>query len=347
MLASVKSLPNLDLLRSVAVLLVAASHVLLYTGYGDRAAWSGITGVCIFFVHTSLVLMWSLERDAHVGRFYVRRAFRIYPLWLVILAATLLFRIPTSPVFAPAFGFFKPDFKELAENALLLFNLGRGCRVVGASWSLPIEVQMYLVLPILFAFARTSSARVWPLLVVDAFIMLFDKTQYAALNAQLPFCIPYFLPGIMAYILYKRPRATRLPGWSFPVWLALLIAVAHTYGTFRASWLLCLALGLSLPFFHDITSVPVRRVAGTLARYSYGIYLTHFIGIAIAVHLLRGHSVLLRGAVFLLVVGGLSYALYHLVEEPMIRAGARLARRIEPGPSPKINEAALDLEPAP
>ena len=339
------SLPNLDLVRSVAVILVASAHVLLYTGHGGLDGWSAFTGVCMFFVHTSLVLMWSLDRDPHVGRFYVRRAFRIYPLWLVILAITLLFRIPTSPVFAPAFGFFRPGVKEVVENATLIFDFG--CRIVGASWSLPIEVQMYLVLPVLFAFARTASARVWPLLVIDIFIMLFDVAQYPEGNSKLPFCIPYFLPGIMAYILYKRPRRVRLPAWSFLLWLALLVAASHNYGTFRGSWLLCLALGLSLPLFKDITSVPLRRVAHIIARYSYGIYLTHFIGIAVAVHLLRGYPFLLRSLVFLLIVGGLSYALYHLVEEPMIRLGARLARHIEPGPAPVINPAALDLEPAP
>ena len=53
-----RNLTNLDFMRSVAVLVVAVSHLLLYTGYVRFIGWSGLTGVTIFFVHTSLVLMW-------------------------------------------------------------------------------------------------------------------------------------------------------------------------------------------------------------------------------------------------------------------------------------------------
>lgn len=67
-------------MRSVAVLCVVIAHGLTYLGLPAIAGWSGITGVCFFFVHTSLVLMFSLERDPEVGSFYLRRMFRIYPL---------------------------------------------------------------------------------------------------------------------------------------------------------------------------------------------------------------------------------------------------------------------------
>jgi peptidoglycan/LPS O-acetylase OafA/YrhL len=62
-----------------------ASHSLLYTNSPDhhKLWFIGLLGVSLFFVHTTLVLMWSLERDPHPLRFDVRRAFRIYPLWLV------------------------------------------------------------------------------------------------------------------------------------------------------------------------------------------------------------------------------------------------------------------------
>src|SRR5690242_15749179 len=57
--------PNLDLLRTLAVLYVVIFHLLLFfekTNLG--LLWSiGHWGVLLFFVHTSLVLMFSLERQ--------------------------------------------------------------------------------------------------------------------------------------------------------------------------------------------------------------------------------------------------------------------------------------------
>src|SRR5271167_184997 len=85
-----KELANLDCLRTFAVLSVIVDHagVMLASVRGaEPAAWVlriGHIGVLAFFVHTSLVLMFSLERlsrspDPLAFRFYIRRLFRIYP----------------------------------------------------------------------------------------------------------------------------------------------------------------------------------------------------------------------------------------------------------------------------
>src|SRR5467141_1625933 len=83
---------NLDVLRAIAVLLVLLDHVAFFSGAPESVKGPffvlGHAGVVIFFVHTSLVLMRSLERTQARGLkgwlrardFYMRRAFRIYPL---------------------------------------------------------------------------------------------------------------------------------------------------------------------------------------------------------------------------------------------------------------------------
>ena len=58
---------NLDFLRSFAVLLVVSDHLMVYFGVHEgsilRPRLCGLFGVFLFFVHTSLVLMYSLERQ--------------------------------------------------------------------------------------------------------------------------------------------------------------------------------------------------------------------------------------------------------------------------------------------
>src|SRR5437868_13016667 len=95
---------NLDMLRALAVTCVVIAHGLNIT----HASWIskqhldhlGRTGVLFFFVHTSLVLMMSLERQiAKSGstftwlRFMIRRVFRIYPLSILAVALTVTFPI--------------------------------------------------------------------------------------------------------------------------------------------------------------------------------------------------------------------------------------------------------------
>jgi peptidoglycan/LPS O-acetylase OafA/YrhL len=88
-------------------------------------------------------------------------------------------------------------------------------------------------------------------------------------------------------------------------------------------------LGLGLPLFHQIRAPWLIAATHTIAKYSYGIYLMHPFALVIGLYLLRGHSLglrLLAEAVPLVVLPVLAY---HLIEHPMIRAGTRLAARME------------------
>ena len=102
---------NLDLLRSVVVLLVLVDHLFMAAGLADRYPVvydMGRLGVLMFFVHTSLVLMLSLERseDRNSGDlfrgFYIRWAFRIYPLSIACVLLACAFGVPQTPGGAPA-----------------------------------------------------------------------------------------------------------------------------------------------------------------------------------------------------------------------------------------------------
>ena len=216
--------------------------------------------------------------------------------------------------------------------------------MVSASWTLPIELHMYLFLPFLFFFVR-STRKIWPLFVLQCFMMVVAKgvTGVAPLFLLVA---PCFFPGVVSYFLSQRWRPS-LPGWSFiPAFMALVGAMCWL-GTFPGSWILTTVLGLMLPCFYQIPFRWFNRATHLIARYSYGIYLGHAFAIVVAVHLLENHSLPLRIFAFFAVIIVLPVTLYHTIEEPMIRLGSRLARRIETGPEPAVNERTLSLEPAP
>ena len=341
-----KDLPNLDFIRAIAVLLVVTSHTLIYSGHLAIVGWAGTTGVGIFFVHTTLVLMMSLERDPHLWRFYIRRAFRIYPLWLVVLFLYLTLHVPMSPAFVPHFISYTPrSLAELLAQIFLTFDFNYGAAVVCASWSLPIELQMYIVLPALFYLALRMP-RIWPLLLIDAAAIAFDLHRFHMEVTNLPMAFPYFVPGVIAYLLYKRKLAI-VPAWLLPIWIFALVVAAYEFGNYRNLWYFCLVLGLSLPLFRQLSALPLLRATHLIARYSYGIYLCHAFAIVIAVHYLTGHSMVLRVAAYIAVIVAAPVAFYHLLERPMILLGSSIARKVERGPSPRMNEPNLSLEAAP
>jgi peptidoglycan/LPS O-acetylase OafA/YrhL len=316
--------PNLDFVRSVAVITVVAEHTLLSLGVQRVGPYPipylGVLGVLVFFVLTSLVLMWSLERRPHTLDFYIRRLFRIYPLALTVMTFALLLHTPTSFDTRVA----HPGVKELLLQASLMRVSGQ--ELMGVMWSLPYEVQMYLLLPVLFFFVRKNFS-LWPLLLMWGLVVI---TTIGVSNTEhnLAVSFGYFLPGIMAYVAFGR-WAPRLPGWLLPIFLAVMWAVFLYRCNFHKGWWFCLIMGLGLPLFRQMESQVVLVPSKVIAKYSYGIYLTHPFAIAIGLILLRGHSLTVRllGELVPLIV--LPMLAYHLVEHPMIRLGSRLAAKAE------------------
>jgi peptidoglycan/LPS O-acetylase OafA/YrhL len=309
-------IPNLDLLRACAVLFVLADHTLFRLGvrkiWMTDMEWLGALGVFFFFVHTCCVLMSSLERhkgDGLVWRFFVRRAFRIYPLSIV---AVLLAMIPPH---APAL-----RTVDWLANLGLVQNLTLSPNAFGTLWSLPVEIQMYLFLPFIFLCMRRSK-RFWPLLALWAIsIPIAVWEPYHVARAEVLAFVPAFLPGVMAYWLFRQ-HLQRLPAWGVPILIALITVgyLAHPGWTFPA-FAACLVLGLTMPLFRQISSSAINIVTFQLAKYSYGIYLSH--------SLLELWMTLTWRTLplYLLLVAAASIACYHVVEQPMIRLGQHLTR---------------------
>ena len=321
---------NLDFMRSFAILVVLLDHILLAQKIALvgrwMPAWIGVMGVYIFFVHTCLVLMWSLERRPHTLDFYIRRIFRIYPLVLIALTATVVFRAPVAGTPADYFVYAHPGLHDMLTNSLLLQNVLDGGVVMGVLWSLPLEVDMYLLLPVLFFFVRKNFS-LWPLLLFWS-LAVGLVSPYVEDGNHFLTVIPCFLPGVMAYVLYRRVQP-RIPAWLFPAFLLLLCTLFMMRPSIESSWPMCLALGLGLPFFHEIRQAQVARVCHEIAKYSYGMYLSHPFAIVIGFYLLRGHALWLQLGVTLAAIALLSFWAYHLIEKPMIVLGARLAAKAE------------------
>jgi peptidoglycan/LPS O-acetylase OafA/YrhL len=216
------------------------------------------------------------------------------------------------------------NYKELIANITLTQNLLRVQGFLSVLWTLPLEVQMYLFLPLLFIIFRSRSVRPALLLWLASIPVAILQMRHAPRLNLFSFA-PCFLAGVVCWRLHA-PKRERLPGWLWPVCLAAISTIWFA-GDLRHEmyfrWGFCLALGFAIPFFAEISLAWVRVVAKTVAKYSYGIYLTHTTAMTIGFLLLRNHFA--QWSVFLLLAAALPLLMYHLVEHPGIQAGKKIA----------------------
>ena len=321
---------NLDLIRAVAVLAVFFAHLTGIVWGPSEVAWHfGQMGVLIFFVHTSMVLMLSLERNGRDGwplaaDFFIRRWFRIYP--LAIVCVTIAF-IASS----------QRSWAVFAANLTLTTNLTYMPEMVRGLWTLPLEVQMYILLPPLFFLLKGVRIH-WVVVTWGVAVLLGIAQPFISGRLDLLAFMPCFLGGILAWRLSRDHSPTKSGVW-WPLafaatWAIWLPASRELHLYYR--WAFCLALGLTIPWFTEIPWQPVRVAAKTVAKYSYGIYLSHFAIMEFAFGTLGEQAAIVQWAVFATLAVTVPVLLFHVIERPMINVGRRLAENLRPIGQPAV-----------
>lgn len=334
---------NLDVLRAVAVLLVLVDHLLtIWDVYPQVVTrWElGRLGVLLFFVHTSLVLMSSLEREGGasgwVRAFYVRRAFRIYPLAITAVLIAVVTAMPSQVASRGAIGPAPaPGLGTVLANLALSQNLVGRHDVLAVLWSLPLEVQMYGVLPLCFIIARRGVGPVVAALGVAMVGGLCVRLSVipGLWRLSVATFAPCFLGGVLAYALLRFPVRPRLPGWSWVLVLGgsvpLFTLLGPTPDLPERGWLFCVVVGCAIPLVANLPESVLTRGAKILCTYSYGIYLLHQPVLWFSFSELRGAPLMLQWVICVTLLVALPAAAYRFIEHPAILFGKRLVSRAQ------------------
>lgn len=349
-------LPEVDGLRFIAISLVFLLHMLFVYGqwYGPEPVsfplklgaffGGGYKGVYLFFTISGFIVALPFARHFQNGEpigslrnYYLRRLVRIEPPYVIFMTFLLALRLLSAEESA---GYL---LKHWAASIFYLHNIlyDRPSIFTVIAWSLEVEIQFYLLAPLLFWVFRLSSkaqAVVFPV-VFGAAVALSEAVP--AQPVTLAQFFPYFWGGLGVASVYARTqRIYKGFGWLLPfaVVLFLFVALVPQWG-----WAVRLALPLlaTLLLFMGLFAGPVKqflslKVLTLIGGMCYSIYLTHFFVIG---HLgeypfpERFHfsyppldylwHCLLYAVPVLLVAAGF----YLLVEKPFMNAGKRLARK--------------------
>lgn len=324
----------LDGLRAVSILLVITAHATdpLY----DRL--HGATGVTIFFVISgyliSTLLLREEERRGHarIKAFYIRRAFRILPLYYLTLAGyVVLIGVLHLQGGASSLWHSLPWYLTY-QNDLVPHGAG----VFNHSWSLAVEEKYYFLWPLMFAIPALRKHRltvVGGLTVLTAAASLWSATHYFAIYT------PILLGCVVALLLdnpeYYR-QVVRLA--TTPVAVLLIAAMIGWDLGFESGSNVHIVFGFLTALLFPAVLVGPRWLSGLLSNKvmvyigtrSYAIYLIHRIVKDVVDRVVSYGSTSVPHELLhfiLIVLGSLAAAevMYRLVEQPMIQIGRRLA----------------------
>ncbi len=363
-------LPALEGMRAMAALGVLLTHVAFQTGASGTPVMGRILGrfdmaVAVFF-GLSGFLLWRPHAGAArgfgaaptIGRYLRHRAARILPAYWVVVCAVLLLL---------------PSAADTAGSQVWLSNLALLQVFVPLTltdgltqmWSLSVEVAFYLLLPLIAAALtglRGAAAR-WRVPVLLGFGILCLGWNFLpvptpdAIHADnwLPAYLPWFAVGMLLAELADDPtalaRGRRLLGDQRLMWAIAALAflasatdLAGPAGLTRAEpWQYVakmvfgtiIGFGLLAPLVlgdgrHRWLE---SRVAATLGRWSYGIFLWH-LAVLTVIFPVFGILPFQGDFLYILVLTvaltlPIAAAGYALVEEP----ARRFARRFDNRPA--------------
>lgn len=328
-----RCIPTLDGWRGIAVLLVLISH--FEAGYFFQRSWHGSIfntgqhGVQIFFVLSGYLITTTLlyEEKIHLGRFYVRRFFRLMPAaWAYLLVLALLTAFTRMKTIGndawACLLFFRNYVAETTANTC-----------TEHFWSLSLEEQFYLAWPpvlallgrkraTLAAAAAAVAIGIYRFFAIDAThnFFAFQHTEFRA-DGLLVGCL-------LALLLKEAPVRAWFGRYGRPIFWACLPVFAWDVYRYAQQGRMTLNESVLIALLLASTSLHPAALPGRVLESQH----LKAIGImSYSIYLWQGLFFRANWGIYGPILFAASFMLsWRLLEQPGIQLGRRLLARRAP-----------------
>jgi peptidoglycan/LPS O-acetylase OafA/YrhL len=348
-----ETLPRLDFidaLRGIAVCGVIMIHTWgVLRGFGSHVAsfidW-GSRGVQLFFIVSAFTIFLSLKnrKENSFKGFFIRRFFRIAPLFYIVLAISAFFFV----------GFNNINWINFFAKILFIdnFYLSWATRgIIGVEWTIGVEMIFYVLAPLLFLRIKNLSTALillcitflTPILVFSANIFP-SSTQWESYRAfSLISHFYVFIVGIVIFFLFNKFKELGLEAQTkisnvclifLVIFLCLDFWEIENYSKILQiifSFHLQFLVYFTLLFFASIRSflriIWVNPVTIYLGKISYSLYLLHLLIYGTIIKTFTGMSLGHATIISFIMIIIVSSLTYYFIEKPFIKKGNYLAKK--------------------
>lgn len=328
--------PEIDGLRAIAVLSVVLYH------FGVPGLRGGFVGVDVFFVLSGFLIGGILWRELEetgrlsLGRFYQRRFKRLAPAFFTVafvsFAAAYLWLLPFE---------FREFGKSLIAATVYLsnvqffreagyFDIGADEKLLLHTWSLAVEEQFYVFLPLVMLFLARSQRALIGLLTAGFVLSLFacvalTPSSPTATFFLFPFRAWELLAGVLLAIWGQRKGSDwRLhPAFSW-IGMALILGglIFTRAGAGFPGWqVIPTVLGTVLVLANGQDQNPVNALLRTrsavfVGLISYSLYLWHWPVAVLSLYVRGSYAGVAEVAGWIALSAGLAVLSWRFVERP-------------------------------
>lgn len=203
----------IDAMRGIAALTIVFYHLsfLRLPLLLEEHILLARSSLILFFIISSFTLYFSLDNkryeEKRFQKFYLRRLFRIAPLFYIMIIIYLIKDILILKTV--------PSTAEIAANFAFIFNLYPPYfeSIVTTGWTIGVEMLFYLILPLIYLGFNTITRS----LIFLACTVAFADIIHSLLRQFTPFSqeimqgymsvasfLPVFSTGIICYLIYKN-----------------------------------------------------------------------------------------------------------------------------------------------
>lgn len=290
----------IDALRGIAAVMVLMGHLYAHGPLYDPLSTlvirpisfvfeHGNLGVQIFFVLSGFVIAYSQRTVFITGRFLgnfaLRRSLRLDPTYWTAIALFLFVDYASNLILTDRTIPF-PNSWVILANVLYLQNIMGVRNIVGPSWTLCLEVQLYLALTVLVAFAQRlpwasrpllgwRQASFLPVFIPLAIVSLLMGTEVFGVLKYSAFFPPHWYMFFLGVLAWWTIEGLVGQSWFWAYAAAVSCGLAFH---FTPEMAMALATGLviyvmaRLGHLRSSLNYPMLQFFG---RISYSLYLVH------------------------------------------------------------------------
>ncbi|WP_217188890.1 acyltransferase family protein [Enterobacter soli] len=347
---------TLDGLRGLAALSVAIHHSFFFFGYAKYGKWSinyigggypqviidylGKGSVSMFFMITAFLfwgkILCKAEKVDWID-FYIKRFFRIVPLYVVVVFAALLYVLINIKSKFELFPYVRDTFYWLTFDFFGTPNINGFPNsytiVSGVFWTLSFEWVFYFMLPVLSVFAvskKSSAFIVCTMFAVSAFIFYFN----IGIRFWTQIHVLCFIIGAACAHLYKFypdfMRKLKSPDFSV-IAIALLGVCIYLFDApySHAPTILIGITFLIVSCGNSVFGILKLRVMKMLGAISFSVYLLHGITYTVIFSPLIKSGVSYQAAITITIpaIIALSTVSYLFIEKKFISKGQAITAK--------------------